>query len=158
MATPAKLRRDCVGCIIRGFNFCGNYAHPNQNTRCQAEPFRKGWCRVTVATYAKQCEDKKLNPKWSRKYKSAPKGGVEDKGCTKSIDLEYSDKSLVPKVKAHSVKKGSICLITINNFSGVTHNVQIIEPEDENETEKSTKKEKEEKLLRLFKLDNTDEL
>ena len=74
-----------------------------------------------------------------------------DKACTSSIDLEYTDKSLTPKVKAHSVKKGSICLITINNFSGVTHNVQIIEPDHENETEEQKKKENpEEKLLRLF--------
>ena len=159
MADPSKLRRDCVGCIIRGYNFCGNYAHPNQNTRCQAEPFKKNWCRVTVASFAKQCEDKKLNPKWSRKYKTPPKGGVEDKVCSSSIDLEYSDKSIVPKVKAHSVKKGSICLITINNFSGVTHNVQIVEPDHEGESEDKKKKEvPEEKLLRLFKLDNTDEL
>ena len=76
-----------------------------------------------------------------------PQTKLWDDECTKTINLEYDNgDSLIPiREHTHSVGYEQFCLITINNFS--LKNQKLILHENQNADQ-----------LKLFKLDNTDEI
>ena len=89
-----------------------------------------------------------MNPTYSGRKE--PTYQKFDAKCDREIKLEYkgvgtSDVNDANHDLSENIVKGQFCLITINNFSGKTHKVTF-------KTNENADK------LRLFTLDNTDEI
>ena len=152
-------KEDCVACVMFGFKWCGRFSSPFQKTKCDNE-IDWSLCKVNIVSGdVTKCYDPKLNPvyegrpepAWVAQQAAVDAGeepeedsGPWDLSCTKEIKLMYDD--LQPyRELTHKVKRGKFCLVTINNFSGRNHSIEVIE-ETNNER------------MELFRLDNTDEM
>ena len=90
------------------------------------------------------CLDPVLNPTYPGR-KARPTD-IWDRDCTTTIDIKYGEE--VPSVtKLRTIGRDQLCLVTINNFSGKTYQVNV-----------EGKSSVDPKLFRLYRLDNTDEI
>ena len=152
-------KEDCVSCIMYGFKWCGRYSHLFQKTKCAPE-IEWQLCKVQIASEdVTKCYNKELNPvyegrpepAWVAAEAAVANGesaeedtGIWDNKCTTEIQLKWDDLQAYREV-THKVKRGKFCLITINNFSGRNHTINVIEETDNEKME-------------LYRLDNTDEM
>ena len=74
-----------------------------------------------------------------------PPTDIWDRECNQEITLTYGNETELLEL-AHNVKERKLCLITINNLSGKNLNITIDTSSEEYDD------------LRMFRLDNTDEI
>ena len=77
-------RKNCIGCIAKGFTWCGNFKSPFRATKCALD-VKDVECRHTPSRNVNDCLDPVINrPIYGPTPKSLGSGE-----CDKTIKLEY---------------------------------------------------------------------